>query len=67
MEDNGISVLSEDDHLALIGERADAFLAALAAASEAGVSQALVLPLLIERLRESGVVLDPRALMGALG
>ncbi len=47
--------LSQEQHLQLVAERAEAFLQAVSAASEAGVSQALILPLLLEILQASGI------------
>lgn len=56
--------MSPDEHLEAVRVAAEKFLEAIGAASEAGVSQALILPMLVEQLRASGIQLDPRAMMG---
>ncbi len=59
--------LSAEWHLENVRRAANDFLASIGAASEAGVSQAQILPMLVELMRDSGISLDPGSLMSALG
>lgn len=53
-------------HVAEVREAAAVFLSKMSAASDAGVSPALIMPMLVQQLRDSGVSMDPGAIMGAL-
>ena len=64
MEGEIMPGLSTEEHLEAIRSAAAQFLEVIGAAGEAGVSQALILPMLVEQLRASGIQLDPRAMMG---
>lgn len=57
---------NQDEHVERVRSRAQAFLDAVTAANEAGVSQALILPMLVGMLRDSGMMpsFDPSALLG---
>lgn len=62
-----VPIISEQQHLEAVSEAATQFLLAIGAASEAGVSQAKILPMLMELLRDSGISPDAGSLMSALG
>lgn len=59
-----VPALTEDQHLAIVRAKAQEFLAAIGAASDAGISQAIIVPELFAIMRDSGIQLDPRALVG---